>query len=178
MKKIFIILCCCLLTVVSFSQKVYQTKSAKISFFSSTPLQNIEATNNEGSSKLSTNGQVVMMIAIRSFVFENSLMQEHFNENYMESDKFPKAIFMGNITNLADINFSKDGTYTANVEGSLEIHGVKNNIKTQVEINIKQNKITAKTSFSINVKDYGIKGNYIGSKIAKTIKIAVNAIYE
>src|ERR1700761_7143296 len=129
MKKIW--LACLLLATVTATNaqtKVYQTKSGKVKFYSSTPVENIEADNNQVDAKLATNGQMVFMVAIRGFVFKNALMQEHFNENYMESDKFPKAVFMGTISNIKDIDFTKDGSYKVTVSGDMEIHGTKQKV--------------------------------------------------
>jgi len=63
-------------------------------------------------------GDFVFRVLIRSFEFEKALMQEHFNENYLESHKFPNASFQGKVTNLSEIDFTKDGTYEATVEGN------------------------------------------------------------
>ena len=90
------------------------TRTGKISFNASAKksLEKIEAVNNEVANILdSKTGEIVFQLPVKSFKFERELMQEHFNENYMESDKYPKAEFRGNITNAGDINFSKDGTY-------------------------------------------------------------------
>jgi len=178
MKQIILMSCLTICLATGFSQKIYQTRSGNISFFSNAPIENIEAANNEVSTKLSTNGQVIFLVAIRSFVFKNSLMQEHINEDYMESDKYPKATFFGNITNINEVNFAKDGIYNVIVNGDLEIHGVKKKIQAPAVLEIKDGKLTAKTSFELAIKDYGITGSYIGSKIANDIKITLNCIYE
>jgi polyisoprenoid-binding protein YceI len=178
MKRV-LFLCFAILSVsIAHSQKIYQTRSGKISFLSATPVMDIDATNNEVSAKLSTNGQMVFMAAIRGFVFENKLMQEHFNENYMESDKFPKAVFMGTVQNIKEVDFSKDGSYPVKVEGELEIHGTKNKIQTPGTLEVKGGKVTARAEFNVGVTDYGIKGSYIGTKIAKEVKVSLTAVYE
>lgn len=167
-------------SLVAFTaqQKIYQTKSGKVSFFSAALLENIEAVNNQVDSKLSNNGQMIFQLAIRGFKFENATMQEHFNENYMESDKYPKAVFKGKIANLADVNFDKDGTYKTTVAGELEIHGVKQNITATGTIDIKSGKVAVKSSFKIKLADYGIKGTLIGDKIAKELTITVDCKYD
>jgi polyisoprenoid-binding protein YceI len=167
-------------STVSFttSQKIYQTKSGKVHFFSSTLIEDIAAVNNQVDSKLSNNGQIIFQIAIKGFRFENGTMQEHFNENYMESDKYPKSVFKGKITNIADVNFDKDGTYKTAVAGELEIHGVKQNVSTAGTIDIKAGKVVAKSSFKIKLADYGIKGTLIGEKIAKELTITVDCKYD
>ena len=136
---------------VNAQQKIYQTKSGKITFYSAALLENIEAVNTQVDSKLSSNGQMVFMIAIKGFRFENATMQEHFNENYMESDKYSKAIFQGKISNIVEVNFEKDGSYKTTVTGVLEIHGTKQNATAIGTIDIKAGKASAKSSFKIKL---------------------------
>jgi polyisoprenoid-binding protein YceI len=177
MKKLFLLF---LLTasIISQAQKIYQTKSGKIKFFSTTPVEDIEATNSQVDAKLATNGQMVFQVAIRGFRFDNSLMEEHFNENYMDSKKFPKAVFMGNIIEINSVDFTKDGTYKVTVKGNLEIHGVKKEITAPGTITIKGGKINSKSVFKITVTDYGIKGGLIGQKIASTVEVTVDCKYD
>ncbi|MFX8934000.1 hypothetical protein ABTN02_20340, partial [Acinetobacter baumannii] len=82
--------------------------------------ENIEAIHSQVNSKLTDGGQMAFALLIRGFVFKNALMQEHFNENYMESNLFPKASFNGKIDNIKDIDFSKNGVYQASVSGELD----------------------------------------------------------
>ncbi len=105
-------------------------------------------------------------------------MEEHFNENYIESSKYPKADFKGFITNFKDVNFLKDGTYPTKVQGALTIHGVTRQISTDGTITISGGKATAKTKFTINLKEYNIAGSQIGKKVADKIEITVNCQYE
>jgi len=177
-KRIIVGTFLCLFSSYLSAQTIYQTKSAKVKFFSATTVENIEAVNNQVNAKLSTNGQMVFILAIRGFVFKNALMQEHFNENYMESDKFPKANFFGNITNINTVNFSRDGSYPVSVNGDMEIHGVKQKVNATGTIDIKNGKIAAKSVFKITITNFGIKGSYIGDKIAKEIEITVQSTYE
>lgn len=161
------------------AQKIYSTKSGKISFFSNAPLEDIEAKNNEVESKLaSSNGQVVFMLLMKGFQFENELMQEHFNENYVESDKFPKADFKGFITNIKDINFSKDGKYPANVKGTLTLHGVSKEVVSDGVLEVRGGRTTARSKFNIRLKDFNIGGSLVGKKIAEVIAITVECQYE
>src|SRR6187551_947535 len=112
MKKLLVIAVIVVLSETAFSQSIYMTRSGQISFFSKTSMENIDATNNEVTSMIDTGkGDIVFAVLVKSFHFEKALMEEHFNENYMESNKFPKATFQGKITNLSSINFSKDGSY-------------------------------------------------------------------
>ncbi|RYZ52205.1 MAG: YceI family protein, partial [Sphingobacteriales bacterium] len=112
MKKLIIaMLMMCGMTMTATAQK-YITRTGKVTFYSTTPVENIEAFNNDVSSVVDARtGDILFIVPIKSFKFEKALMQEHFNENYMESDKFPKADFKGRIMNLKDVNFTKDGVY-------------------------------------------------------------------
>ena len=180
MKRILVLIAAVVIgTTALQAQKIYSTKTGKISFFSNAPLEDIEAKNSEVESKLASgNGQVVFILLMKGFQFENELMQEHFNEDYLESSKFPKADFKGFVTNIKDINFSKDGTYAANVKGTLTIHGVSKEISTDGTIMVSGGKATAKTKFNISLKDFNIGGALIGKKIADKIQITVNCQYE
>ena len=177
MKKYVLIAGLLMANVVS-AQTIYKTKGGKVSFKSDAPLEKIEAVNNQADSKLATNGQVVFLVAIKAFKFENATMEEHFNENYMESTKYPKGTFMGNITNIADVNFAKDGVYKVTVTGNLTIHGVTKNVTSAGTIEVKGGKVQAKSKFVIKLSDYGIKGAWIGEKIAKEVEINVDCKYE
>ncbi len=158
-----------------FGQK-YMTKNGKISFFSNGQTEKIEAVNNQVSSALDiTTGDLVFKLLMKSFLFEKALMQEHFNENYVESDKFPDASFKGKVTNLSEINFTKNGKYKAMVEGDLKIHGVTKNVKSPGNIEVKDGKIIATAKFSLLLKDYGIKiPNTVINNISESIEITVN----
>lgn len=178
MKRIWLALIAVVLTSASFAQtKVYQTKTGKVKFYSSTKAEDIEAVNNQTDVKFATNGQLLFNLLVRGFVFPNALMQEHFNENYMESTKFPKAKFMGTIDNLALINFSKNGKYAVTTSGALEIHGVKQDVKAIAGVvEVVDGKLKLSSKFKIKIKDYGIKGNYIGEKIANEIELTIDCI--
>lgn len=178
MKKALILLAFAIFFTGIHAQKIYSTKTGKISFFSNAPLQDIEAETSEVESKLASNGQIVFSLLIKGFQFDNQKMEDDFNEDYMESTKYPKADFKGNITNISEINLSKDGTYPAKVKGSLTIHGVTKEITTDGTIEVKGAKVIASSKFNVAVKDYNIGGALIGKKIANTIAITVNCEYE
>ena len=180
MKRLLIILTALALTSsAAQAQKIYSTKSGKISFFSSTPLEDITAKTSEVESKLApSNGQVVFTLLVKGFQFENQLMEDHFNENYLESSKFPKSDFKGVITNIKEINFSKDGTYPAKVKGALTIHGVTKEVTSNGTIEVKGGKVTAKSKFDIKLKDFNIGGGMVGKKVAENISITVDCKYE
>ncbi len=160
------------------SQDIYYTKSGLVEFTSKTPLENIEAVNNQVVSFLKTeSGSINFGILIKSFKFKNALMEEHFNENYIESDEFPKAKFKGTITNIKDIDFNKDGDYTAEIKGKISIHGVTKEIEAKAEISIKDYKVIANSTIMLKPEDFDIEiPGIVREKIAKemTVKMSIN----
>lgn len=180
MKKALLI---CALATGSFlgasAQKIY-TKNGFISFFSKTPMENIQADNNQVMSVLNTQtGDLQFSVLIKSFRFEKALMEEHFNENYMESEKFPKAGFKGSITDLNRVSFGADGQYTVTVSGDLTIHGVTNKVSTPGTITIKGGKISADARFNVKTADYNISiPKVVRDNIAESIEIKVSCNYD
>ncbi|MBN2746302.1 MAG: YceI family protein [Bacteroidales bacterium] len=155
----------------------YITKNGKVSFYSDAPLEKIEAKNNQLNAAIDANsGEVYFKVLIKSFLFEKALMQEHFNENYMESDKFPTATYKGKITNLQDIDFAKAGKYSSEVEGKLTIHGVTKDVKTKGTITVLKEGISVYVKFKVQIGDYDIKiPGAVAGKIAEEVEITVDA---
>jgi hypothetical protein len=180
MKKILPLIFFTALSFAAFSQSLYMTRTGQISFFSKTPMENIEGINNEVTSMMDiTKGDLVFAVLIKSFHFDRALMEEHFNENYMESTKIPKATFQGKISNLSSINFTKDGSYEAKIEGDLTIHGIKQSHKGTGTITVAKGKITGVSNFTVKLADYKIEiPSLVSDKISPTIDIRVNCIYE
>ena len=178
-RKVRLWLCTAMMTINTTGQ-MYFTRNGKISFFSKAPIENIMANNNEVTSLLDTEkGEFDFVVLIKSFKFKKALMEEHFNEDYMESNTFPKANFKGTIKDLISINFSKDGIYPVTVKGDLTIHGIKNNIEAPGVITIAQGVINASSKFTIKVKDYNIKiPALVINNIAEVIEITVNCKYD
>ncbi|MBL0145332.1 MAG: YceI family protein [Chitinophagaceae bacterium] len=162
-------------TATVTAQKVY-TKNGLISFYSTTKMEDIKANNNQTLSVLNTqNGDFQFSVLNKGFHFEKALMEEHFNENYMESSKFPKSTFKGAITDLSKVDFKKDGTYNVTVKGDLAMHGVTKNILVNGVISIKEGKITASSKFSIKLSDFNISiPGAVKGNIAEAIDITVN----
>lgn len=163
------------------STKLVSTKT-HIKFFSTTPAENIEANNTTAVSTISKeSGDVVFSVPMQGFEFEKSLMQKHFNsDKFLDTKTFPKAKLKAKITNLDQINFEKDGTYTANIEGELTIKGTTNPIKETGIITVKNGIIEVKSTFSITLSAYKIefvKGKP-SSNIAKTVEITVHSEYQ
>lgn len=162
----------CLFTIQA--QKFF-SKTATIQFDASGPIEKIQAKNGAVAFVLNTeSGEIQTSAQIKSFVFDRSLMQEHFNENYMESEKFPKSNFKGNISNNTEINYKVDGTYTAKVSGKLTIHGVTKDVNIVAKIIIKESKIKVESQFNINCSDYAISiPGAVKDKVANQVKITI-----
>lgn len=160
-----------------FAQK-YFTKTGSIQFYSKAQLEEITATSKQVSAILDiTTGDFQFKLLMKTFEFEKALMQEHFNEKYVESDKYPDATFKGKIVNLKDVNFTKDGKYNVTVEGDLTIHGVTKKVTEQGVLEIKDGKITATSTFNILLSDYNVTiPNTVVNNISKTIEIRVNTV--
>lgn len=158
----------------------YVTKNGLIRFYSDAPLEKIEAINNQVNAALDTEtGEFVFQVLMKSFLFEKALMQDHFNENYIESDRYPNSMFVGKIINLSEINFQKNGSYNVRVEGKLTIHGVTRDISQEGAFKISEGKITARSVFPIKLKDYNVRiPNAVVNNISETIEITVDATLE
>lgn len=168
------------LAVQGVMAQKYVTKTGKIRFYSDTPMEKIEAVNNQVNSALDVaTGQMVFRVLMKSFEFEKALMQEHFNENYVESDKFPNATFKGTVAGLQQLDMTKDGRHQVEVEGDLTIHGVTKKVKTTGTLEAKGGKIAGRCVFSVAVKDYGISiPTAVVKQIAETIEITVDVTYD
>jgi len=177
-----IILICTLFLVSArlTAQSKYITRTGTVSFFSSTSAENIDATNGEALSIVDiAKGEVAFQVLITGFKFKKALMEEHFNENYMESTKFPKAVFQGTIIDLNKVNFKNNGTYTVNVAGNLTMHGVTNKVTIPATINIQGGKLSATTKFDVYLADYKIRVPSVVSKtVSESVSVSVNCAYD
>ncbi len=179
MKKQFFLVLAALLVVSLASAQKYFTREGKISFFSDAPMEKIEAHNTKATSVWDTeSGKMEFAVLIKAFQFEKALMQEHFNENYMESDKYPKATFKGEIADTKKVNLSKDGEYPVTVKGQMEIHGVTKELQAPGKIIVKGGAVKATSSFEVAVADYNIQiPAVVRDNIAKTVRIDVDVDY-
>jgi hypothetical protein len=171
------------LMATGFSSKAdnkYFTRNGNITFDASSPLEKIEAVNEKGASVFDVaSGQIEFSVLMKAFYFEKALMQEHFNENYVESDKYPKAIFKGTLANPASINVTKDGAYQSKVKGQLTLHGVTKDVESLADFIVKGGVVTAAADFTIEPANYKIEiPSLVKEKIAKTIHIKVHVNYE
>ena len=178
MNKILLILIFTLIQLIVPAQK-YITKNGYISFFGSTPLENIKAENNQVASILdAANGDLVFQGLIKSFHFEKKLMEEHFNENFVDSDKYPRFQFKGKILNISEVNFSKSGTHNADVRGEMTINNITRQIEAKGTLELLENAVVGKSKFNIRPEDYNIKiPGVLREKVAKEMEVTVDARY-
>jgi polyisoprenoid-binding protein YceI len=158
----------------------YYTKNGNISFFSKASLENIQADNNQVMSVLNTqNGDLQFSVLVKSFHFEKALMEEHFNENYLESDKYPKASFKGSISDISKVTFSTDGMYNVSVSGDLTLHGITKKITAAGTITVKGGKISAESKFPVRLADYNVViPNLVKDNIAESVEVKVSCNYD
>lgn len=161
---------------MSSAQDKFYTKSGRIRFTASTALENVDATNREITCVLDAKtGRVQFSVLMKGFEFQKALMQEHFNENYVESEKFPKALFDGSLAEPGSVNYSKDGEYPATVNGNLTIHGITKQVNIPGTIIIKDGKPELQAKFSLLIADYNISiPGIVRDKISKTVSVIVN----
>ncbi|MEY3397948.1 MAG: hypothetical protein RL220_542 [Bacteroidota bacterium] len=156
MNKVLILALAVAFSLQADAQK-YFTRTGFVSFFSSTKMEDIKAENNKVASVLdASTGDVEFTILVKSFVFEKALMQEHFNENYMESDTYPKSTFKGKVENMSSVKIGTAGTYNVKVSGDLTMHGVTKKVTTDATFTVKDGKLSAASTFYVNPKDYNI----------------------
>lgn len=162
------------------AQEKYYTRNGTISFYSEAPLETIEAVNNQVTSVIDPKtGQMEFAVLIKAFQFEKALMQEHFNENYMESSKYPKGTFKGKITNIDEVDLTKEGEHKVHVKGDLTIHGVTNEVESDGTLNVTPNGIEGDCTFTVAVADYKIEiPAVVRDNIAKKVDITVDVDYK
>ena len=179
MKTRFLISALTLISVLfafQLNAQKYLTKNGHIKFYSETPIETIEADNQQVNAALDPlTGDFVFKVLMKSFQFEKALMQEHFNENYVESHKFPNSTFQGSITNLDQVDFNSPGTYDAMIEGSLTIHGVTQQISEKGTFTVENDKIKGYSKFNVRPADYDIKiPKAVMNNIAEVIEVTVD----
>jgi hypothetical protein len=165
------------LSIAQAGQGTYICKNAHINLFSSAPIEDIEANSNEAVSVYNAaTGELDFSLPIRSLHFPKALMEEHFNENYMESDKYPKATFKGKVQSPPDL--SKDGTYPVSVAGELSVHGVTQNRTINGTIKVANGVVSMTSEFMVKCADHHIDiPQIVFHNIAESIRIRVSATY-
>ena len=151
----------------------FMTKTGFIGFYSKTALEDIKAENNQVYAVLDpASHHIAFAVLMKGFIFTKELMQEHFNENYVESDKYPKATFSGVCSGVMDL--TKDGTYQVTVKGDLTLHGVTKAIETTAQLEVKNNQIEAVSAFKLKPEDFNIiVPSIVRDKITNEISVKV-----
>jgi hypothetical protein len=179
MKKILLLACLIGMTQTAALAQKYMTRTGKITFDATTPSspEKIDARNNEVAAIVDAKtGDLVFQLQIKGFKFEKELMEEHFNEKYMESDKYPKSTFNGKITNPGDVNFSKDGSYNVTAAGKLSMHGSEQQVTVPGTIKVSGNKIMLTAKFKVKLDDYKVEvPKLVADKVAKEASITLEA---
>ena len=166
-----------LFSTTQLQAQLYKCSEGTVSFFSEAPVENIDAKSKSINSFINTDARTIaFVIPVSSFVFKKALMQEHFNEKYMESEKFPMLKFSGTINEPVD--FTKEGVYKVTATGKLTIHGVENQVTEQGTITIKNSTIQLTTEFMVALKDYKIEiPKLLFQNIAETISVKLIGVY-
>jgi hypothetical protein len=169
-----LLICVCVLSKAN--AQIFLTRNATISFFSSTPMEDIKAVNNQSAAAIDVSKKnLAFNCLLKGFRFPKALMQDHFNENYVESDKYPQASFNGNYT--GDIDVSKNGSYNVTASGDLKLHGVTKKISVPATIEVKDGELIAKSNFKVSPADFNIDiPSLVRDKIEKQIAVSVNAV--
>ncbi|MBL7761122.1 MAG: YceI family protein [Sediminibacterium sp.] len=178
MKQLFILTALLGLFTAAQAQNRFFTKTGKISFDATTSKspENIDGINKNATCVLDAQtGDIQFSVLMKGFEFDRALMMEHFNENYVESDKFPKTTYKGMIVNNSAINYAKDGSYAAKVKGKLSMHGETKEIETEGTIAVKNGKIMVSATFPARLSDYKIGiPQLVADKVSQTAKISVD----
>lgn len=180
--RLFILQVVMIFSVSISAQERYFTKSGKIRIDATTSKspEKIVAVTNSAICVLDTKtGNIQFSVVLKSYEFASALMQEHFNENYVESNVYPKSEFKGLISNNSAVNYAKDGTYTVTVKGALSLHGVTKEVESTGKITVQNGKILAASTFSAKLSDYKIKiPGLVADKVAENVKIIIDCSLE
>jgi hypothetical protein len=158
------------------AQGRYLTKTGHIDFFSGSPIEDIEANNNKVAAVLDlATGQLAFSAPIREFQFKRTLMQEHFNENYLESEKYPKATFTGRFAGADAAALGGPGPHPVQVEGDLTMHGVTRHLTVPATLELKAGQLLASATFNVAPADYNIEiPMLVRDRIAKSVRVRVS----
>jgi hypothetical protein len=166
-----------LMSIDMAGQEIYVCKNTRITLYSSAPIEDVKAVSSIGVSVYNpVSGELSFSVPIRSFQFDKSLMQEHFNSDYMESDKYPRATFKGKVQEQIDLN--KDGVYPVKVSGEFTVHGITHARTIQGTITVKNGMPGITSEFMVKCADHHIDiPQIVFHNIAESIKINVAATY-
>ena len=172
MQKIFILL----LFAIAFNTanaQLYSTRNGFVGFYSKTPFEDIAAENNQVYAVMDVGKKTLAFsMLMKGFVFKKELMQEHFNENYVESDKYPKTTFTGSFSEAIDT--SKNSELTLHITGTITMHGISKSFATTATVQIQDHTLNSNSSFTLHPQDFNITiPSLVKEKIAKEIKVQV-----
>lgn len=173
MKKVAITLFL-LVSFSTFAQKYY-TKTGNTKFKASVEaFEPVEATNNSTTAIINvTSGEIASLLFIKAFNFRVALMQEHFNENYMDTHQYPKATFKGNLKNFSLENLNSDERFE--LSGTISVRGIEKSIETTVNVKEENNRIYVSGMFFVSPQDFKIKiPSIVRDKIANQIQIKID----
>ncbi len=178
MKIIPILAVVLMISFTANAQKILISNKAAISFFSSTIVEDIEGKSAQANSALNAEtGEIIFKVPNTSFQFKKKLMQEHFNENYIESDKYPFSEFKGKLDRPIDLQ--TNGSYKVNVSGKLTVHGVTKDYRSVADIAVNNGLATASSVFKVKVADHNIKiPTLVFKNIAEVVEVRVKAVYQ
>ncbi|SNC75348.1 Polyisoprenoid-binding protein YceI [Hymenobacter gelipurpurascens] len=154
----------------------YQTRTGTTSFFSASPLENIEARSQQTSALLDLQtSQLAFSLPIRSFQFKRSLMQEHFNENYLESERYPKATFVGHLLDAKPAELRETAAaQTVTADGDLTIHGVTRHVRVPGTLQLQNGQLLVQATFTVAPAEYKIEiPALVRDHIAKSVQVSV-----
>lgn len=168
--------------VLASGQGKYLTNAGHIRFYSHTAIEDITADNHKVAAVIDgEKGEVAIIVIMNEFQFDKKLMQQHFNENYVESERFPKATFNGRIMDNEMVDYRKAGTSRVHVEGEMTLHGVTRTVTAEGTLEVTSAGIVARTEFLLNPEDYNIKipkvvRNNIAEKLMITAELSCDPI--
>jgi hypothetical protein len=176
-KELALVSLASLLALCPCAAQKFTTERGQISFFSDAPIEDIEAVNTVVGSMFNTEtSEIVYIVKIRDFVFPKALMREHFNEKYLESEKFPKASFQGKINGFKP---DKMGVQQVSAVGKLSIHGITKDINVPGTMELSNNKLLMKSKFMVNLADHNIKiPTIVWQNIAEDVQVTIDFIYK
>ena len=175
MKKYLLGIVFLTIAIAKGQAQAYTTRTGFVGFYSKTSMEDIKAENHQAFAAIDpTKKTLAFAVLLKGFIFPKELMQEHFNENYMESDKYPKATFSGSYS--GDVNPAREGTYPVTVKGTLTMHGVSKDVEIQGNLEVKGGQIVIDGSFPVVPEDYNVSiPSLVREKIQKNLKVTVQA---
>lgn len=182
MKKILFVIIVFCLGFSSLQAQKFFTKNGTIGFDATSPSspERIEGKNRSATCVLDIkSGAIQFAVLMKGFAFERALMEEHFNENYVESNKFPRAEFRGKVKDIGQVDLGKDGTYSVKVKGDLTMHGKTKEVETTGKLTVKGGKVSANGAFTVKLSDFDISiPGLVADKVSKTASISVDCALE